>query len=112
MFDMPDAIINDTLLLKLFKALADENRMHMVREIARAGELTCSQVVERSPIGQATVSHHLKILMESGLLHDRREGQFCHLSVNRELFERFQGSLDDVLMPCLAEIDPDQKGKQ
>ncbi len=105
----PHPPLDDAQLLKLFKALADENRMRMLREIAATGECTCSQVVEASSISQATVSHHIKILIESGLLHDRREGQFCHLSVNRELFARFQRSLDTALVPELLACDPNKK---
>jgi ArsR family transcriptional regulator len=78
----------DGALLRVLKALAEPRRLRMVQELAAAGELTCSQIGEHFPISQPTISHHLKILHDAGLLIVRREGQHVFVSVNQELLDR------------------------
>lgn len=72
-------------LVRVLKALSDANRFRMVQEIASAGQLNCGQIGERFELAQPTISHHLKILAESGVLVVRRQGQHAHLSVNHAL---------------------------
>ncbi len=62
--------------LKVAKALSDATRLRMLREISVAGEISCGELARRFPISQPTVSHHLKILEDAGLVSERREGQF------------------------------------
>lgn len=76
-------------MVKIAKALADPTRLRMVQELRAAGEMTCSQVCEKFPQSQPTISHHIKTLQSSGLIEIRREGQFHVLSVNAELVAEF-----------------------
>lgn len=73
----------------MLKALADPKRFRMVQELAHAGELSCGELGGRFEVSQPTISHHLRLLGEAGLLVMRHEGQHHYVSVNREL-------LDDV----------------
>jgi ArsR family transcriptional regulator len=57
------------------KALADPQRFEILEHISRAGEVSCGEVASQCPISQATVSHHLKVLVDAGLLAVRRQGQ-------------------------------------
>jgi ArsR family transcriptional regulator len=59
----------------------------MVQEIVAAGELSCGQVGEKFPLSQPTVSHHLKILTDAGVIVARREGQHAFISVDRRLLQ-------------------------
>jgi ArsR family transcriptional regulator len=77
--------LSDSRLIRALKALADPTRFRMVQEIAAAGELSCGAVAERFDISQPTISHHLKILMEAGLLVQRTEGKHHFTSVDRAL---------------------------
>jgi ArsR family transcriptional regulator, arsenate/arsenite/antimonite-responsive transcriptional repressor len=77
--------ISDSQLIRALKALADPTRFRMVQEIAAAGELSCGAVAERFDVSQPTISHHLKILMEAGLLVQRTEGKHHFTSVDRSL---------------------------
>ena len=77
--------MDEVKLVKALKALADKNRLRMVREIAAAGELTCGQVKERFHLSQPTVSHHLKLLVDAGVLGVRQSGQHHFISVNLAL---------------------------
>jgi DNA-binding transcriptional ArsR family regulator len=77
--------ISDRTLVRALKALADPTRFRMVQEIAAAGELSCGAVAERFDVSQPTISHHLKVLMDAGLLVQRTEGKHRFTSVDRAL---------------------------
>ena len=79
--------MDDNALVRVLKALADPKRFRMIREIAAAGELSCSQVGERFALSQPTISHHLKILGDAGLLITRNEAQHHFISVNQPLID-------------------------
>ena len=63
---------------RIAKALADPQRREILEDAAREGELSCSAIVARYPLAQATVSHHLKELATAGLLERRKDGQFAY----------------------------------
>jgi ArsR family transcriptional regulator len=60
----------------------------MIQEVAAAGELSCRQLGERIRLTQPTISHHLKVLYEAGLLVVRRESRHMFISVNQGLIDR------------------------
>lgn len=78
----------DDKLVRTLKALADTARFRMVQEIAAAGELSCGQVAERFDLSQPTVSHHLKLLTDAGILVSRAAGKHHFISVDRKLLAR------------------------
>ena len=63
---------------KISKALADETRLMIFEAIARKKQMNCGEIVSLQGVTPATVSHHLKILDEAGLVECRREGQFVY----------------------------------
>jgi ArsR family transcriptional regulator len=63
---------------KISKALADETRLRIFEAISATKRMTCSDLVSMRGVTPATVSHHLKILSEAGLIDCRREGQFVY----------------------------------
>jgi len=71
------------------KALADPKRFQMLE--AAAGELSCSQIGKRFPVAQPTISHHLKILYDAGLLEVREEGKLHFISVNQDMVRSVLG---------------------
>jgi ArsR family transcriptional regulator len=77
--------VSDKELIRALKALADPTRFRMVQEIAEAGELSCGEVAARFDVSQPTISHHMKILLEAGLLVQRAEGKHHYTSVNGAL---------------------------
>jgi ArsR family transcriptional regulator, arsenate/arsenite/antimonite-responsive transcriptional repressor len=72
-------------LVKVLRALADRKRIRMTRAIAAAGELSCGQVKALFPLSQPTISHHLKILADAGVIAVREAGQHRFISVNLDL---------------------------
>lgn len=67
---------------RVFKALCDPNRL-MILEMLQSGEKCACKILETLDIGQSTLSHHLKILCESGLVGSRRDGKWMHYALNQ-----------------------------
>jgi ArsR family transcriptional regulator len=65
----------------VFKALADENRLRIVETLAGAGETCACELLDELAVTQPTLSHHMKVLCDCGLVACRREGRWCHYSV-------------------------------
>jgi ArsR family transcriptional regulator len=91
--------VSDSEIIRTLKALADPTRFRMVQEIAEAGELSCGEVAERFDVSQPTISHHLKILLEAGLLVQRTEGKHHYTSVDRALLTSLAAVLPQRLSP-------------
>ena len=64
----------DVELARLARALAHPARVRIVRMLARRGECMCGEIVLGLPLAQATVSQHLKVLKEAGLIRGEVDG--------------------------------------
>ncbi|GAB2466410.1 hypothetical protein GCM10011375_32900 [Hymenobacter qilianensis] len=69
-------------LVKLAKALSDPTRLRILQEIAKGTNKGCADLFEFVPISQPSMSQHLKILVESGLVDSHKEGRNKHLAIN------------------------------
>src|SRR5229473_4235949 len=72
---------------KISKALADMTRLRIFEAISATGHMNCGEIVSMRGVTPATVSHHLKILSEAGLVECRREGQFVYSQAVPERIE-------------------------
>lgn len=90
---MDEPMMTQQQVIKITKALADPTRFRILQAIANVRESCCGELARDFPITQATVSQHLKILTEAGLIEARREGQFNYYRMRREVFEEYQHSL-------------------
>jgi ArsR family transcriptional regulator len=77
--------LDDATLVRVLKALADPKRLRMVQEIAAAGELSCGEIGESFALAQPTISHHLKILADAGVLIVRESAQHRFISIDTAL---------------------------
>lgn len=68
---------------RLFKALGDENRLHIL-ELLQGGERCACVLLENLHLSQPTLSHHMKILCDAGLVTGRKEGKWVYYTLNRE----------------------------
>jgi ArsR family transcriptional regulator len=66
---------------KIFKAFCDETRL-MVLKLLQDGEKCACVLLEKVEIGQPTLSHHMKILVESGVVSARKAGKWTYYSIN------------------------------
>ncbi|HWP85577.1 MAG TPA: metalloregulator ArsR/SmtB family transcription factor [Terriglobia bacterium] len=89
--------LDEDQMVRVFKALADPKRFQMLREIAKAGELSCSQIGGRFPLSQPAISHHLRILYDARLLRVREEGQHHFIAVNPRLVRGVLQALPKLL---------------
>lgn len=78
---------------RVAKALADPRRVQILEAIASAGEISCGEIASKFPIGQPTVSHHVKLLAEAGLVQVRREGQHGYFRACPEVLEHYVAEL-------------------
>lgn len=67
----------------VLKALAHPARLAIVEAIGAAGGCCCGDIVRRLPLAQSTVSQHLKILKDSGLIQGAIEGPRANYSIDR-----------------------------
>ena len=67
----------------IFKALCDENRVQIFR-LLQNGEKCACKLLEAMQCTQPTLSHHMKILCDSGLVVGRKEGKWMYYSISAE----------------------------
>ena len=80
-----------------FKALADPTRLRMLSLFASAGgELCVCHVQEHFDLGQPTISHHLKVLREAGLIRCVKRGLWVYCSLVPDGLAGLRASLDDL----------------
>ena len=83
---------------KISKTLADPRRVAVFEMISQYGEISCGAIANQFPVKQSTISHHLKILVDSGLVNVRREGQFGYFSPRKDVIENYINELRNRLL--------------
>ncbi len=81
---------------KISKALADETRLRIFEAISATDQISCGEIVSMRGVTPATVSHHLKILSEAGLIACHREGQFVYSRAVPETVTAYTGALAKI----------------
>jgi DNA-binding transcriptional ArsR family regulator len=81
---------------KISKALADQTRLRIFEAISTTDHMNCGEIVSMRGITPATVSHHLKILGEAGLIACRREGQFVYSEAVPETIKAYARALTKI----------------
>ena len=67
---------------KVFKALCDEKRLAIL-ELLRSGEKCACVLIDLMDIGQSSLSYHMKILCESGIVDSRQDGKLTHYRLSK-----------------------------
>lgn len=75
------------------KALADENRLAIMLSLQQKEKCAC-YLLEELNISQSTLSHHMKLLCDSGLVDYRKDGKWMHYSLSEEGLNAFRGMID------------------
>jgi len=79
----------------LFKALADPTRLKVVDMIS-CGELCACVILEKFNFTQPTLSHHMKILCDCGLVSGRKEGKWTYYSLDEKVVQDFKTILTEI----------------
>lgn len=77
----------------VFKAFCDENRIKIL-QLLQGGEKCACKLLTEMNITQPTLSHHMKILCDSGIVKGRKEGKWMHYSISQDGIEEAQKYLD------------------
>lgn len=78
---------------KIFKAFCDETRL-CILELLKSGEKCACKLLEELEIGQSTLSHHMKILCDSGIVVSRKEGKWSYYSINKSGVDAAKNLID------------------
>ena len=82
----------------IFKALGDENRIRILKMLS-TGEKCACKLLEELKISQPTLSHHMKILCDAGIVTGRKEGKWTHYSVCCEGVRKVRILMQGLLSP-------------
>lgn len=91
--------MNTNEVAKVSKALADPTRLQIYESIASKPEMYCGEIIERYGLAPGTVSHHLKTLVEAGLIECRREGQFVYNRALPDTMREYTQALSRMARP-------------
>ncbi|MGN1392648.1 MAG: ArsR/SmtB family transcription factor [Succinivibrionaceae bacterium] len=89
--------MDSTYISLICKALSDSNRLEIVKILADGEKCGC-KLLEKFEITQPTLSHHMKILTDCGLVNDRKVGKWHYYSLNKKKFEEFKLFIDNFIV--------------
>jgi ArsR family transcriptional regulator len=94
---------DDARLARMLKALGNPIRFQIVKTLAERQTCMTNEIVATTPLAQSTVSQHLKVLREAGLIHGEIEGPATCYCLNPEgiswLKEQIERWLPDCCVP-------------
>ena len=74
--------ISEKRTAEIFKAFCDENRIRILK-LLLTGEKCACKLLEELAVTQPTLSHHMKILCDAGIVKARKEGKWTHYSLDK-----------------------------
>ncbi len=83
---------------KIFKVLSEPTRLKIL-DMLSCREMCACDILEGLPISQSTLSHHMKMLMECGLVSGRKDATWMHYSIRPERVARLHQFLDALTQP-------------
>ena len=98
--------MDDKKAALVFKAFCDENRVHILRMLT-SGEKCACKLLEELNVTQPTLSHHMKILCDSGIVVARKEGKWMYYSISAEGAEVAAELLKELTsVSCTCKCEP------
>jgi len=77
-------------LQNTFKALSDNTRREILN-LLKSGSLTAGEISERFSATGATISHHLSVLKDAGLISDEKKGKYIYYELNTSMIDELLG---------------------
>lgn len=84
-------------MVSVFEALGDEHRQRIIMTFEPSERLNVGQIAEVSTLARSTVSHHLRILRESGVLKSEKVGKEVYFWVNKVFLKEVFDNVSDYL---------------
>ncbi|WP_422487112.1 ArsR/SmtB family transcription factor [Gudongella sp. DL1XJH-153] len=72
--------------VEVLKALADKNRL-LILDMLSCGDMCACDIMEGLELTQPTISHHMKILVKSGVVEGKKAGKWVNYSINHDVVE-------------------------
>ena len=94
-----DVSLSTNEFLRIAKALADARRLAILERIASCDAAACASLCEEFPVSQPTMSHHLRLLVDVGLIEMRRDGQYAHYRLRAEVVDAYVSAIEARLRP-------------
>ena len=91
---------DETRLVRMFKALGNPQRFHIVETLAECQPCLTYEIVATTPLAQATVSQHLKVLQEAGLVRGEAEGTATCYRLDVDGVRWLKDQIEDWLPGC------------
>jgi ArsR family transcriptional regulator, arsenate/arsenite/antimonite-responsive transcriptional repressor len=88
--------LTDREAAQIGKALGDPNRLAIYTQIAQHDEMFCGEMHTKNEISPPTLSHHLKVLTDLGLITSRKEGLNVYYRTVPERFEAYLAYLEHI----------------
>lgn len=83
-------------IAKVFKAFCDERRIEILK-LLQNGEKCGCKLLEELNISQPTLSHHMKILCDAGIVVPRKEGKWIHYRIDESGYKKTKRLLDKLI---------------
>ena len=83
--------------VKMLKAIADGNRFRIFNILMDNGETCACELLKEFNISQPTLSRHMKVMVDSGLIVARKEAQWMKYSVNHDALEELRDALSGTI---------------
>ncbi|MDP2891646.1 MAG: metalloregulator ArsR/SmtB family transcription factor [Bacillota bacterium] len=87
--------IDEEQYIEVFQALSEKNRLNII-QLLSYGELCACKINENINITQPTLSHHMKVLCECGLVLAHKQGIWMHYRINKEKMSCLSEYFDDL----------------
>lgn len=84
-------------LEKISKALGDVNRLKILKDMSgKGGVIQCAEIIKVLELAQPSVSHHIKTLIEAGLIEPEKTGRNYSYVLNKPLLEKYLNKLRTI----------------
>ena len=78
------------MVVKIYKALGEHTRLQIVKTLASETHMACMDMTDTLGINtNSTLTHHLKILIDAGLVSVRKEGTYRYYSLQRDVLKKY-----------------------
>jgi len=81
--------------IKMLKTIADSTRIQIL-DVLSCKEMCACEILELLTISQSTLSHHMKVLIESGLVKSRKEATWMYYSINYNKINKIHSFIDNI----------------
>lgn len=98
------SVLRESDTIRVSRALGDPTRFRLLKAIAARDEVSCAELTALARLAQATVSHHLKVLSDAGLVSARKEGAFHYYRFHRGIMAAHGAALTAVFAAPRAHV--------